>query len=909
MGISPNRRFRWLYIGLLLITSLFLSPWAIPAQAQAQTCPYATLRLDSSQAVNFSNICQAAQPWFEQGYQVLVYLTDAQPATEDEWYSLLDQVETEAGLRDLSLPDSFQKNGLALAAQARAPKHEVSVTYGETLYETPIDTSPKFEGIKQNIRVKLGRGDTEEALIYGLQDMYGLNYASENTPSTVSPPATPAQSTPPLTISTPQPAISPQQPIAQAPISSSPIAYQAPGDPWGAIRTTGGLLVSSGLGIGLWQRRRQQRFRQQCQLLQARISTLLMACNDLLAGDGDPTGMILYSLFEAAGGRLYPDLEKQVKDWLIQARQALDQAFIVQDELQQQQPKWLQSKHVQSWEELYLTLIGQGLYHEKLTDKELRVVLDPMQTLAAYRWENQLAAPLKEIQQRLAEASLSIELITIPAILEGTSLGILGTLQQIKEKIAQLRKAETEAPQELTAMRTYRQTIASAFPTGLNLSSEQALQGIDNLLHDADSALEKNRFLDTLLHCKVAQQGLNWLEEYSDAISTYRQHQADIQTILTEGFRPPQQGNHQTALAACLETGQAAISTGDYASIPNHLAELHKLDQAALYHVQQWQQLCYDNRQQIEILKDELSRLQTDCAGPTADIWQTLQAYPAENWESVETCLPTARQILTIIDQQDLPQAAHLNCLNEQSFYAAKEQLEVIENNLKAAQQQLDKLKQQAELIEKMSRTLTALIERTSCQLKAVNQVGQGGILGMFKGIDTRLRQALDVLPEAHPLIQERCYVSALKVHDQAGHTMLTVYRERLDTISSQVNRLINDRDARNHGRYDYDQALQCMSSQTDIAQASGEEIHKLYSAFNQAWELLKAARRSAKAEIHHQEERRRRARERRESSSSSSFSSSRSSSRRSSSSGSSRRSSSSGSSRRSSSRGSSRRR
>ncbi|MBX2865248.1 MAG: hypothetical protein KTR27_16990 [Leptolyngbyaceae cyanobacterium MAG.088] len=902
MGLLLHHHSRRLGLRLF-IGGLLLTTGALPSQAQ--DCPYATLRLEISQSVNSDNICQAAKPWADEGYQVLVFLTDAQPASQDDWYALLDQVEADAGLRNLSLLDSFKRNGLSLAAQTKTTKNEVSVTYGEILYDTPIDTSPKFDAIKQNIRVKLGRGNAEEALVYGLQDMYLLNHAPGITPPTVSS----TESSSEFSQSTPQPAIS-SQPVAQAPVSS-PTVYQEPSGSQGVPTDELGWLGLGSLGLAVWQYRRQRKFKKQCQQLQASITTLLMACNDLLEDGGKGAkGTVLYSLFEVVGGRLYPALEQQVTDWLTQARQALDQAFIVQDDLQQQQPKWFRSNYVQAWEELYLNVLGQDLFDEELSNEALYVALDPMRTLDTYRLGNQLVAPLKKMQERLTVApSLWVNPI-FGDVRSRASLGILGTLQRVKAEIARLRKAEVDAPQQLTAMRTERQTIASTFPAGLQLSADQALQGIDNLLDAANVALKKKRFLDTLSHCESAEQGLQWLATYGDEIAAHRLHQNDIQAVLDEGFRPPQQDHHKAALVACLEAGQQPIAAGDYASIPDHLVEFKRLDEAALYHAQQWQHLCYDNRQKIEIFKDEVTQLQTDCTGDAERTWRTLQTYPVENWQMVETCLPKAREIASTVDQEDLPQAAHLNCLNVQLLNDANDRLDIAENNLTLAKQQLAQLRQQAELVETLSMMLPNLIERLNGYIKVVNKLGKNGVMRLFSGMEPRLKQALERLPEAASPIQQQCYMSALEIHDGAGRTALTVYREKLDAIAPQVNSLINSRDANNHGRSEYDAAFQCMPSPTDIVQASGEEIHKHYADFNRAWELLKSARHAAEAEIRRERASRRsssssRSRSSSRSSSSSSHRSSRSSSR-------SRRSSSSGSSRRSSSsrsHGSSRRR
>lgn len=76
-----------------------------PAQAQTPSCPYATLRLESILAVDVNRVCEAAVPWSERGFRMLIYLTDARDPTENAWFERIDRVEADAGLRDLSQAD------------------------------------------------------------------------------------------------------------------------------------------------------------------------------------------------------------------------------------------------------------------------------------------------------------------------------------------------------------------------------------------------------------------------------------------------------------------------------------------------------------------------------------------------------------------------------------------------------------------------------------------------------------------------------------------------------------------------------------------------------------------------------------------------------------------------------------
>jgi len=126
---------------VLAVLVVWAAVWtATRAQAQPP-CPYADIRLDTEQSVDADAICNAAQPWADDGFRVLIFLTDYRPTSEDDWFALLDQAETDAGLRG---PDGFDKNALAFeASTATHLSWAYSVTYGEQLYGSALDTDDK----------------------------------------------------------------------------------------------------------------------------------------------------------------------------------------------------------------------------------------------------------------------------------------------------------------------------------------------------------------------------------------------------------------------------------------------------------------------------------------------------------------------------------------------------------------------------------------------------------------------------------------------------------------------------------------------------------------------------------------------------------------------------------------------
>ncbi|MFQ3583890.1 MAG: hypothetical protein SNJ85_03005, partial [Cyanobacteriota bacterium] len=154
------------------------------AQAQTPFCPHASLRFESILAVDANRICEAAAPWSERGFRVLVYLTDARDPTENAWFERIDRVEAEAGLRDLSQADFYDRNGLTLAASTDTTlPWGFNITYGETLYGTRLDTSDReYERLRSEVRNLLRRGDPSQALVTGLTESYTLAYPPPASP-------------------------------------------------------------------------------------------------------------------------------------------------------------------------------------------------------------------------------------------------------------------------------------------------------------------------------------------------------------------------------------------------------------------------------------------------------------------------------------------------------------------------------------------------------------------------------------------------------------------------------------------------------------------------------------------------------------------------------------------------------
>ena len=173
---------RWL--STLALFVILIMPWG--ASYAQPPCPHADIRLDTDQAVDVDALCDAARPWADDGVRVFVFLTDYRPESEDDWFTLLDQVEEEVGVLD---SEGFDKNVLALEASTASDLGwAYSVTYGELLYDSPLDADDAAVfRVKTQMRNSIAAGDPTDAFVQALNIAYEINHPAAATLPTEQP--------------------------------------------------------------------------------------------------------------------------------------------------------------------------------------------------------------------------------------------------------------------------------------------------------------------------------------------------------------------------------------------------------------------------------------------------------------------------------------------------------------------------------------------------------------------------------------------------------------------------------------------------------------------------------------------------------------------------------------------------
>jgi hypothetical protein len=635
---SPMRRA----VGFSVLSSLALGIGILHTPpAIAQVCPYATIELDTAQSVDVSSICEAAQPWSEKGFRVLVYLTDEQPASEDAWFARLDQVEANAGLRDLNEADSFALDGLSFAAVTQSNAFwNPTLTYGENLYNRPLDTSPQVDVIKQDVQAFLQTGQATEGMATFLSATYDLNYA-------------------------PNPLI--------------PGAI--------ALFSIGGLGAT--VGAIVQRRRTQHRLEAHLSNLQGLVANLLMAGEQLLSGS-DPTEMASYQVFVAANGELYPEMAAQLKSWLRDCRHVLDEAFQIYQTLQNQPTSQALKQRVAAWERLYLALVGTQNRIRNLSNDELLDLLNPMQ-LVQFSGNDSLTEQITTLRKDLEGRPLRIQLEQVKP--DDTEIeGLLGHLDKIEALIRRVQTAPDLAPQAFAKLQTRRSHLVTILPT-TPLNRDRVLAYIDQQMQQAEQALQEQRFLTVLDQCDTCCDAIQAIEEFMQAIAYKEQCDQDVDALMSQGYRFSQLTEYEQAIATLLHTLCHQVETGQGVT-SNDLEQLKQQCYAMLKRLQDNVYAHQQVERELAQFPKRIQQIANQILMYRADILPDIQRYSTSRYQMAQQKLDAAKAELATVEGA-IATIEHLNSMKVQEFEQAYQQFETLQSRLNHINQTLHEIERE----------------------------------------------------------------------------------------------------------------------------------------------------------------------------------------------------------------------
>ena len=753
---------RWL-TGLALVVVLTVLCAASRAHAQPP-CPHAEIRLDSSQEVDRTAICEAARPWADKGFRTFVYLTDRRTANEEDWFALLDEVETEAGIRG---PDGFDKNALAFEASTATDLSWVySITYGELLYDTPLDTDgTTLFRIQNQMRTAIASGDPSGAFVQALNIAYETNYA-----------VAPAPTEQPLT----------SRPSEQT--SSFPLGGVIAGVlAAGALAAGGYVSTTKFISPAIQRARRRSQLEAHLEVLRTRTSRLMNACDQLLQGE-TPEETVLYQLFSAYGGEQSDPLRARVHESLRRSQEALDDAFDLRKKLIDpavQQERSLEQR-VEDWEMLHVTLVGNSERILNLTDEELRTLLDPMLLLDRERPDAQLTEQLDALRRELeGDEPIKVELKMVdPA--QTDAEGILGYIDQVKAQIGHLHQARRQAPERLAEAQDKRQAAKEETPSPFVMTEKQLYAGIDQRLAQAETALEQELFLRVIELADEVMENLETVQAFVAAVGARTQRQAEIDAITEQGYRPSRLTDDLKEIETDLQTIIQEITAGDYDAVLLWTEELTTDSQRALEGAQEWRALHTQNATGLDHLRDETERIQQYWTQEVAPAWQTLQTYPEGNWKDLGDELDQATQTLSNISAHLVDQISQLNSIEEQELSRVEQMLAQTTADLAQAQSQFQSAVNRLAEVQAAQANIEQALQLTEADIAKAEAYRDREDVKIDPEVDQQIEQAHHRLNEARPLAAAREFIAATQAQTEARRLATTAYA----TASEQVQEI-----------------------------------------------------------------------------------------------------------------------
>ncbi len=599
-----------------------------PALAQAP-CPYATLRLESAQPVDPGAICEAARPLAEKGLRILVYLTDQRTNSEEAWFELIDAVEAAEGFRDPNQGDIYARTGITLAASTNTSTlWGINATFGERLFDSRADR--QFDQIRTQIRPFLAAGQPTQAMVTGLTTIYAFNF---------------------------------------------------PPSPLRTLLPIGAAGLAGGGGWLVWNRKKKrQRLVEQITQLQKLVSTLMLACDELVP-KGDPTQAMYYQLFAVMGGEEAKGLTQQLRQWLIQARSALDQAYGIQAHLNSQSETLGRDNLTQleglvkSWEALYSSVIGSREEILNLSEDQLQTLLSPLNYLPARGSYGALEQKLERLQQHLQSTPLKIKLIYSFEAEDGIDkeASILSVIYQIDTLLDRVSQAETMVPSAVAMLGSQRNSLARQIPAEFPFDTQIIFQKIDDRIQLAQKAIERGRWMLALDACDSAQQGLEGSAVLVEAATAWAGTNQVLEQYRFEGYRI------SNMIPAFRAAEQAQAQVGGLIGS----GQLRDLPIAAVAWSRAVRTLREEAQSLVSVHKSNLDTLQKIKAAVAAldNRWQVL----SRSIHRGDRDLNAAYSQIENLKTNRIPAIEHLNSLEVQDFRSAQTLLAETEDALQIA--------------------------------------------------------------------------------------------------------------------------------------------------------------------------------------------------------------------------------
>ena len=759
------------YLSVLLAAVLLLI--AVP-HSFAQSCASASIIIDATVSVDESAICDAAQPLAAEGYNVLVYFTDFEAGNEDEWFLHLDEIETQAGLRN---GNEFDRNALAIESSVVSTADwSHSITVGEALYGSAVDSANGGARIKQPLINAVSSGDFTSGMVSALDISSELLATSTSTGATGD------------TATNSDGATSTSSGGSFGTLLATVVGV-------GAVGAAGAYAYPRYVKPARERRKQEEKWGVHLNTIQERVSNLLLALEQMIGGS-QPEEAILYQLFETYNGTGYPDLDKQVRSWISENQSAISSVFNIRSRLLDddiQKDRGLEQL-VSDWERIYVTLTGSEDRILNLTDKELHTLLDPLLVLEHKPTDSKLVGQLDSLNRSLEGVPLKVELQTInPSDLD--EAGVLGNVDAIQAEIGRLQAAMDEAPEGLEATRRDRLEAAREDANAPFVVAEaDRFEGIDQRLKAAEDLIIEGLHLRAIEEIEYAEDLLVVLDSLKSAETTWATRSAEINQIESEGFNAPQLNLIRSEIDEDIANIATALREGNPDDAINWVTEFDADGQTALTQANGWRDMALSNASRLETLRKQIEVTTRQEYPAAIRAWQRLQSYPEPNWADLNQTWQKMDGNLQKLPKQ-LETITNLNSPESQAFADAERHLTMTESDVEAARLHLGSVRNRIDEVVSAETNIDSAIMQTRDVIKQAIALRDVEDAKIAPDIDERIIEATERLKQAVTAREAHNYVTAIHDQSHSYETATQAYKDASAQVATinQLQHRVND--------------------------------------------------------------------------------------------------------------------
>lgn len=737
---------------LLILCFAVLSP-TVRAQNE---CPSLQIRNESSAQIDERTLCAAAKPWIDNGEQVYIFATDARPASEDAWFALRDEIESEWRIFNPA-DDTFAKTALAVEVTTDTSKpwgHDIA--FGEALFGTPLDNDATIQRLEGRLKNQVAAGNLTAAIGDALSGSFVTAFPQAQ--SNGAPPNVAGQ--PPATTE-PRAGLSPSRPLFL------PLTALV------AILVAAFFFVPRVLVPMARRRRKIQEKRRHLADLRHKVGGLLYAARTLFTGD-EARETTLWKLFLIYGGDKYAELATEVQGWVQHSMRALHEALLLSQELQQREPGKREedvTEMIRAYEMLYLTLVGTDPQLLKMDEEAFRTFIDPMAGgIERPVADDAVVTQIRDLRTQLVEQPLRIDLIVVEPQ-EVQADGIFGYANRIKEVLARLAKAQAAAPSSLAVAHSARERAATELVLPAELDSSTAFAAVDARLKQADDEAAAERWLaveeQVAAITVLLDQLAAFIPEVVQTLGRHREREQRVRAIAANGFHLRFLPEAEQSCNELIETLFMQIRNGDLEAARWSLQSFETRSTTMQQQAQALVDLHEGNAAGLQQLATEVARVEALRLGETAQAWTVLQTYPASNWQNIVDNYGAAT--LTLAQLFDEPTNPHdlassierKNGMDQQAFDEAAHDLREAWAALTGAEGKLQELIGRLQKVREIEQNGALSLAAAQTDLNRAIARRDQDADKIDVEVDRQIETARDALREAHERMAGREYTTA----------------------------------------------------------------------------------------------------------------------------------------------------